>query len=60
MTALAAEAEASGATPAADSPYLQRVSDGAPFYKHVEATLDKYFELFGEAESPRGDEPASQ
>jgi hypothetical protein len=54
VSALDAEADASFGLPPADSPYLRKVADGSPFYKHLEFTLQQYFALFGE-ESPRGD-----
>lgn len=50
----AIEAETDASTSSADNPYLAHITEGGPFYKHIEATLQKYFELFGE-ESPRGD-----
>ena len=57
VTAIEAEADASGAMPAVDNPYLQRVAEGGAFYKHVQGKLDQYFELFGEDEqSPRGEQ----
>ena len=48
VTAIEAEATQSGAAPAVDNPYLQKVGEGGPFYSHVEAILGRYFEMFGE------------
>ena len=55
VSAIEDEAEASGATPVVDNPYLKKVAEGGAFYAHVEGILNKFFELFGEEASPRGE-----
>ena len=52
VTAIVNESEASGAAPVVENPYLKRMAEGGPFYRHVEALLAKFFELFGEQEGP--------
>ena len=61
VSAIDAEADASGGAPAVDNPYLKRIRErpaaggGGGFYPHLEGLLGKYFDMYGE-EPPADDD----